>query len=501
MLTTSLAGLVNGDTETVINGLGVTTPATASSVVSTYTIRPTGNSANYDITYVDGTLDVTKAVLVVKADNQSYIRGLQAYPVFTYSISGFVNGDNTNSLNGSPELTSNAREFAPFGNYPITVDVSKVGSNNYTLSGANGTLLINKVATSIIPVESIPILTTTNGAANGITIWGAGGKKLGTLDPYPGYTGRIVTALGDLNGDGVPDILTGVGAGTSPLLRRFDGRTLKEINQGFYAYDQAFMGGMSVAAADVDGDGLCEMITGTGNGSAPHVKVRKMDGTIISSFYAYAPEFTRGVNLITGDIDGDGKSEIVSTPNWGGGPHVKVFDGKGKASASFFAYESNFIGGFSLTLADTDGNGTREIVTESYAGRITSGRVFDPKGKLLREWFPHGTISSGGKVIAADLNGDKIDEIISVPLQGNQGAVKLFDGNLNLSASVLPYPASFTGGISIKAVDLNGDGIKELATAPKAGLPPQVRRFDGKLKVLDSLFATSSSFTGGIWLE
>jgi hypothetical protein len=357
------------------------------------------------------------------------------------------------------------------------------------------------VATSIIPVESIPILTTTNGAANGITIWGAGGKKLGSLNPYPGYTGRIVTALGDLNGDVVFDIITGVGAGTSPLLRRFDGRTLKEIGQGLYAYDQAFLGGMSVAAADVDGDGLYEMITGTGNGSAPHVKVRKMDGTIISSFYAYASEFTRGVNLITGDIDNDGKSEIVSTPNWGGGPHVKVFDGKGKASASFFAYESNFIGGFSLALADTDGNGIKELVTESYAGRITSGRVFDAKGRMLKEWFPHGTISSGGMVIAADLNGDKIDEIVSVPLAGNQSVLKVFDGGLKQTASVLPYPASYTKGINIKAVDLNGDGIKEIVTAPKAGLPPQVRRFDGALKVLDSLFATATSFTGGIWLD
>jgi len=307
--------------------------------------------------------------------------------------------------------------------------------------------------------------------------------------------------LGDLNGDGVFDIITGVGAGTSPLLRRFDGRTLKEIGQGLYAYDQAFLGGMSVSAADVDGDGLYEMITGTGNGSAPHVKVRKMDGTIIASFYAYAPEFTRGVNLITGDIDNDGKSEIVSTPNWGGGPHVKVFDGKGKASASFFAYESNFIGGFSLALADTDGNGIKELVTESYAGRITSGRVFDAKGRMLKEWFPHGTISSGGMVIAADLNGDKIDEIVSVPLAGTQSVLKVFDGGLKQTASVLPYPASYTKGINIKAVDLNGDGIKEIATAPKAGLPPQVRRFDGALKVLDSLFATATSFTGGIWLD
>jgi hypothetical protein len=50
-------------------------------------------------------------------------------------------------------------------------------------------------------------------------------------------------------------------------------------------------------------------------------------------------------------------------------------------------------------------------------------------------------------------------------------------------------------------VDLNSDGIKEIATAPKAGLPPKVRRFEGAMKVLDGLFATATSFTGGIWLD
>jgi hypothetical protein len=104
-------------------------------------------------------------------------------------------------------------------------------------------------------------------------------------------------------------------------------------------------------------------------------------------------------------------------------------------------------------------------------------------------------------VIAADLNGYKIDEIVSVTLPSAQTVSKVFDGGLKQTAPTLPYPARYINGISIKAVDLNADGIKEIATAPKAVLPPKVRRFDEALKVLDGLFTTVIDFTGGIWLD
>jgi hypothetical protein len=62
-------------------------------------------------------------------------------------------------------------------------------------------------------------------------------------------------------------------------------------------------------------------------------------------------------------------------------------------------------------------------------------------------------------VIAADLNGYKIDEIVSVNLPSGQTVIKVFDGGLKQTASTLPYPARYINGISVKAVDLNSDGI------------------------------------------
>ncbi|HTW97055.1 MAG TPA: hypothetical protein VMD74_05355, partial [Candidatus Methylomirabilis sp.] len=65
----------------------------------------------------------------------------------------------------------------------------------------------------------------------------------------------------------------------------------------FFAYGQSFHGGVSVAAGDIDSDGLAEIVTGAGPGGGPHVRVFKLDGSVIDSFYGYDINFTGGVNV------------------------------------------------------------------------------------------------------------------------------------------------------------------------------------------------------------
>jgi hypothetical protein len=120
----------------------------------------------------------------------------------------------------------------------------------------------------------------------------------------------------------------------------------------FFAYALDFTGGVRVAVGDVTGDGVGEIITGSG-ADAPQVRAFTLtDGAPneVASFDAYDPGFRGGIFVAAGDLDGDGVDEIVTGAADGGGPHVRVFnlpDGV-REVGSFFAYEPGFGGGVSV---------------------------------------------------------------------------------------------------------------------------------------------------------
>src|SRR5207244_5549205 len=100
------------------------------------------------------------------------------------------------------------------------------------------------------------------------------------------------------------------------------------VLRSFFAYDAGFSGGVSVAAGDVNGDGRADIITGAGAGGAPHVKAFSgLDGSVLRSFFAYDAGFSGGVYVAAGDVNGDGRTDIVTGAGAGGMPHVKAFSG------------------------------------------------------------------------------------------------------------------------------------------------------------------------------
>ncbi len=495
-----VTGLVNGDTIANIVGLGESTTALKLSKVGTYPITPTGASSNYQIQLVPGELSVTKAKLTVVADDKSVTKGSGASPVLTYRLDGLVEGDTSAALTGTPVLISGGTSQSAFGTYPIVVDLSEVTSANYALASKNATLSVVPVTNSIVPAGSRPSLVTFGGVAAGISLFD-GDHKLGAINPFPGYAGRIQTAMADFNGDGILDIVASTGAGISPQVRIFSGVNLQPI-QTIVPYATAFKGGVSVMVADVDGDQIPEIITGTGNGSAPHVKIYKADGTQVASFYAYAPNFTRGVNLASGDFNGDGKAELVTWPNAGGGPNVKVFDGTGKMEASFYAYSPVFTGGFSLSVGDVSGDSRPEIITGSGPGTPSSIRVFNNFGQKLSEWNPFGTLQLPVVVKVANLDGALKSTIVAA-LGGNGPSwLRTYTGQGTLVGSTTVFANAFRSGLSLSVVN-SADGKKqELVVGGGAGSAPEIKRYEtSKLTLVDSLFAAGPNFRGGLGLS
>jgi hypothetical protein len=159
---------------------------------------------------------------------------------------------------------------------------------------------------------------------------------------------------------GVPTLLiAGAGVGGGPHVRVFDVRTGNE-RFSFFPYDPGYRGGVRVTSCDLDDDGTPDIVTATGVGGAPHIRV--FDGLSgqelpdvggLSSFFAFDPGFTGGTTVACADVDGDGRNDVIVAAGQGGAPNVATFSGYATGApvnvsgplGNFFPFDPGFLGG------------------------------------------------------------------------------------------------------------------------------------------------------------
>jgi hypothetical protein len=283
----------------------------------------------------------------------------------------------------------------------------------------------------------------------------------------------------------VPALAYAVGAdaGGGPHVKVFD--ESKQVVFNFFAYDAAFSGGVRVALGDVNGDTTPDIVTAAGPGGGAHVKAFSgKDLTLLASFFAYDAAFRGGVFLGVADVDGDGNREIVTGAGSGGGPHVKVFDlvngqavAAGTPLASFMAYDLSATGGVTVTGADLNGDHHDEIVTAPFRGS-THVKAFDAgSGALVRSFFAFDPAFVGGaNVSAGDIDFDGRDEILVGLGLGGGGLTRTFSGADNHDVSSFPFFESvfdsFTGGVRVAPLSIS-DGTSntvQLVGTPSGGV-------------------------------
>ena len=251
-------------------------------------------------------------------------------------------------------------------------------------------------------------------------------KLLNEILPYEQFTGGMTLAVGNMDSDSAQELISGAGPSGGPLVRTFkqDGTTLNS----FYAYSNTFRGGVSVASGDIDGDGKDEIVTGPGAGGGPHIKIFKSDGTVVKEFFAYDPSFRGGVNLAVADMNGDGKAEIITGAGAGGGPHVRVFNADGSQVVEFFAYAGNFRGGVNVAATAKNNIGTPSIVTAPASKGGPHIKVFDTKGGTVAEFFAYEATFTGGVRVAIGAVAESTNnpEIITIPASGGGPRLKTF---------------------------------------------------------------------------
>jgi len=291
-------------------------------------------------------------------------------------------------------------------------------------------------------------------------------------------------------------IITGAGPGGGPHVRIFD--LYGQPKSGFFAYAKTFTGGVNVASGDVDGDGRDEIITGAGPGGGPHVRIFDLYGQPKSGFFAYAKTFTGGVNVASGDVDGDGRDEII-TSGATSNTQIKIFDFSGNLKNEFFAYQSSFKGGVNIAAGDIDADGQDEIITGAGPGGGPHVRVLNGQGAMELNFFAFNKTFLGGvNVASGDVDGDGRDEILASVASGASPYVRVFSSEfLQLRLQFLAYSREFYQGVNLVTADFDGDQKAEIITSPKKGMEPQINVFSFSSKQLSQFYAYGKQFKGG----
>ena len=217
-----------------------------------------------------------------------------------------------------------------------------------------------------------------------------------------------------------------------------------------------------MTAADVNGDGYADIITGTSPGGGPRVTVFSgKSGVIIGDYFAYDSSFRGGVRVGAGDVNGDGIAEIITAPGAGLASEVRTWGGAGfQKQSSFFAFDPSYTGGVYLAGTTANTNGRSDIVVGTGVAFPSAPlvRVYDGvtlTQKLEVEAFPSGgsadQYTSEVRVASFDRNGDGTPDIAIASGSGSPSRLRFVDGvnRRQIGDEIQPFESAFLGGIFI----------------------------------------------------
>lgn len=304
------------------------------------------------------------------------------------------------------------------------------------------------------------------------------------------FTGGVRVSVGDVTGDGVPDLVTAPGPGTMKVLNTalhhmpggpayydvaptvvvFSGTDGQRVGE-FQAFESSFTGGVYVATADFNYDGVDEIVVSPDESGGPRVRVlRGTNGSgVVADFFGIEdPSFRGGVRVAAGDANGDLVPDLIVAAGFGGGPRIAVFNGASALTSGsaptrlvgdFFAFEPSLRNGAYVAAGDLSGDGRADLV---FGGGPGGG----PRILALDGW---GLVRS---------NGAERRELVNT----------------------FAFDPAQRGGVRVGASDYNGDGRVDLLASPGPGGGDAVRAFNGPTFNGGSQVGGSVGGSGGLFL-
>jgi len=352
------------------------------------------------------------------------------------------------------------------GEYAYSVAVADVNAD-----GKPDLLVANYCADSSCAVGGVDVfLGNGDGTFQPVVSYGSGGQNAESV------------AVVDVNGDGKPDLLVAnqcssgscAGGAVSVLLGNGNGTF-----QAAISYDSGGYYANSVAVRDVNGDGKPDLLVlnqCANAGACADGTVAVLLGNGDGSFQGaatFAPGGQYAYSVATGDVNGDGKLDLLVADQRTSGGTIGVLLGKGDGTFQrAMSYSSGGQYAYSVAIADVNQDGKPDLLVANYDG--TAGVLL---GNGDGSFHAAVTYSSGGNyaysVAVADVDGDGKPDLLvangclSVTSCATGGIGVLLGRGDGTFEQAVSYGSGGQNAYSVAVADLNGDGKPDLLLANK----------------------------------
>jgi gliding motility-associated-like protein len=464
-----------------------------------------------------------KSDLAIANSSSSTVSVLRYNPVFPPAITSFSpasgQAGTTVTITGTGFNATAANNIVFFGATQAAVSVA--GTTSLTVTVPKGAtyqpITVLNSATQLQGTSAKPFITTFTPNKSSITA-----QDISSKVDFTTGTNPISVAIGDLDGDGKPDLaVVNNGSNTVSVLRNTS--ATGSIAAGSFAAKVDFATGTSprsVAIGDLDGDGKPDLaVVNNGSNTVSVYRNSSATGSIAAGSFAAKVDFATGTSprsVAIGDLDGDGKPDLAVTNSIS--YTVSVYRNtsvSGSITAGSFAAKVDFMTGtepVSVAIGDLDGDGKPDLAVANVGSGINTYTV-----SVLRNTSATGSIAAGSfaakvdlatglnpiSVAIGDLDGDgKPDLAVANFSSRTVSVLRNTSASGSIVAGSFAAKVDFATGTAPRSVtigDLDGDGKPDLAVANDASNTVSVlRNTSASGSIAAGSFAAKVDFaTGG----
>ncbi|MFH0853405.1 MAG: carboxypeptidase regulatory-like domain-containing protein [bacterium] len=368
-------------------------------------------------------------------------------------------------------------------------------------------------------------IITYPGAGMGphIRVFDADGTLITQFFPYhASFRGGIEVQSADVTGDSIADLIVKPLTGGSPNIRvySYNAETLEfELVDWFWGLNENFRDQTSLKIGDVTGDGQKDIVIAPMNNGGPNIRVYTYTSDtetfeLVDWYWAYQEAYHGGVEIALADIDGNTGKEIITWPAHNAGPNIQAYAYNSTTEEFekltwYWGNHEKYTGGLNVKFADLNNDGQIDIITAPTNGapnvRVSTYNSTTEAVELI-DWFwaYQESYLGGVSLNIANLDKDDYPELITMPINGGGPNLRVYEYDSSTETMVLKdwiitHNESMRSEVAVKVADLDGDGDSEIVASPTAG-GPNIRIFsweNDELVLLNWFWGFADNFQYG----